>query len=1098
MPREDGTQDALSCLPSYYGFTAPAWTIESPIPTRKFVVDGCSGRIREGDTASWLVQIFRELTGDSLDVIRLDEVVGGYEQDITRDVILEGFEKLCGHASCIALTMAGPCGPWSVSKMRFLQTGDGPPPLFTAEHPDGVNTDDVRCKRAIEHAMRLAHAQTRLLRATLTSGGGGNGGQIITEHPMGRGANSEYPLDKCETHSTVYDTTPYVELRRDFALQDVYTDRGATGAETQKSTHLLVSSAVAPHARSLLGTLRSRDPSRPSMLGTNPDGTSRTKDSEVFTPEFAELYARSLILGCVAPISEEGGSNQGGYDHTNANANDVTDTPDDADDDPAYDTYEPFAPTTAGTTEPTSNPSTLFNPFTFNIADKVEVYWTGEKQWFGGEVLEKRERMHTIAGKRVKAPEIRVHYHSDGETLWHALHNNSIRHVRDPTDPSIHHLRGDGTGGDDSFETAATCGVGRDDIFVVRDLHIDLEDGDILNKWTVFVLQEGSLTPVASSNTIDARHWHTPCNEREYARSPQQALWRTAKEQKWAEYLQLNMFDWVPSSHIDRKKYRIFNTLWAYKIKYFSDLTFNKLNPRWCFKGGSMDRDMYKAFTETLRMTSFRIIMALKAGYYKFFCCFLLDCSNAFQATRTDDDPDQPLLYCWPAPGFERYDEKGERMACKLNCGMQGRVDATRLFNDRLQKILERAECMRSLWDPQLNIYHSGPLKNTDASLLDILTSISQATDSEPQQPPIGYAVLGWHVDDSTGVAADVKLTMIPQDNRVVKFIDGTIAVTYATTLTGWKGNKSLGFTLNLDDEKQAVELSAPDALEQLVEEMVGDGIRIKPKHIWTADMNSLEPGVLPDPSDPLYNATLETMSLTRKCLGVALWIANAYPQLNVVVPSYCRNMHCPKKATFAALQYSIMHVSAHPHPSRWCTHGVVGLEQPDTLWPISDDHPTPPYFHCYSDANLTDGSTTGGVGMLACGPCIVLRQRQHLAAPDTHTAEVVAGGVGLSQVVPVNGVLQELSIRLGTATPYYLDSNSTVFVAQHDKGVKKSVWLIRRVAVITDAVKHAEIKPIHISEKFMVADAFTKYLPFTVFVRHMRVMLCIEASAPW
>ena len=135
---------------------------------------------------------------------------------------------------------------------------------------------------------------------------------------------------------------------------------------------------------------------------------------------------------------------------------------------------------------------------------------------------------------------------------------------------------------------------------------------------------------------------------------------------------------------------------------------------------------------------------------------------------------------------------------------------------------------------------------------------------------------------------------------------------------------------------------------------------------------------------------------------------------------------------------------------------------------------------------------------MLACGPCIVLRQRQHLAAPDTHTAEVVAGGVGLSQVVPVNGVLQELSIRLGTATPYYLDSNSTVFVAQHDKGVKKSVWLIRRVAVITDAVKHAEIKPIHISEKFMVADAFTKYLPFTVFVRHMRVMLCIEASAPW
>ena len=73
-------------------------------------------------------------------------------------------------------------------------------------------------------------------------------------------------------------------------------------------------------------------------------------------------------------------------------------------------------------------------------------------------------------------------------------------------------------------------------------------------------------------------------------------MWQTAKELKWDEYLALKMFDWVPLSQIDKKKHKIFSTLWAYKIKLESDLKFKKLNPRWCFKGGSMDRSIYKSF----------------------------------------------------------------------------------------------------------------------------------------------------------------------------------------------------------------------------------------------------------------------------------------------------------------------------------------------------------------------------------------------------------------------------------------------------------------------------------------------------------------------
>ena len=76
------------------------------------------------------------------------------------------------------------------------------------------------------------------------------------------------------------------------------------------------------------------------------------------------------------------------------------------------------------------------------------------------------------------------------------------------------------------------------------------------------------------------------------------------------------MFTWVAVTQIDTSKHKIYNTLWAYKIKLNSDLTLNKLNPRWCIKGGTMDRDIYKSHAETLKITSYRILLALVFVYF--------------------------------------------------------------------------------------------------------------------------------------------------------------------------------------------------------------------------------------------------------------------------------------------------------------------------------------------------------------------------------------------------------------------------------------------------------------------------------------------------
>ena len=115
---------------------------------------------------------------------------------------------------------------------------------------------------------------------------------------------------------------------------------------------------------------------------------------------------------------------------------------------------------------------------------------------------------------------------------------------------------------------------------------------------------------------------------------------------------------------------------------------------------------------------------------------------------------------------------------------MQGRIDATRLFNTNLFAILVgKAGMMRLMWDKQVAVYHHGPHENSSESLSTILMAIKDAKDSDGQEPPVGYAVIGFHVDDGVGLACSVAWNQCLETNRVLLYIRGMIAVTYATTL---------------------------------------------------------------------------------------------------------------------------------------------------------------------------------------------------------------------------------------------------------------------------------------------------------------------------
>ena len=102
-----------------------------------------------------------------------------------------------------------------------------------------------------------------------------------------------------------------------------------------------------------------------------------------------------------------------------------------------------------------------------------------------------------------------------------------------------------------------------------------------------------------------------------------------------------------------------------------------------------------------------------------------------------------------------------------------------------------------------------------------------------------------------------------------------------------------------------------------------------------------------------------------------------------------------------------------------------------------------------------------------------------------------------LNLSIPISGVLQELGIQRGLPPPMYFDSATTVFVAKDDTAVKKSVWIIRRAKVLQEGVVYGEMVPVHILEKYMVADPFTKYLPFPVWSKHRAYLLNMRETLP-
>ena len=414
---------------------------------------------------------------------------------------------------------------------------------------------------------------------------------------------------------------------------------------------------------------------------------------------------------------------------------------------------------------------------------------------------------------------------------------------------------------------------------------------------------------------------------------------------------------------------------------------------------------------------------------------------------------------------------------------LQGRVDAARLFGQRLEQILFKLGARRSTWDAKAYFFHFGPLTDTAATLDEVLAACAKVEKGNDKHGrPNGWAVLAVHVDDCPGIASS---------DRMINYIKAGIETQYKVTHAPWK--KVLGFKFECTET--TVTMSAEHSIEMMYKTFLQGQLKYDAR-MPGRDVK-LSNGEAPAAGDPRLTAYLEMQSETRSLLGLLLWVSLAYPQICYQVNRACGFMSNPSHEVNAYAKHIAMHLYQYPTPVTWGGASNLELSQP-TVPPFTDG--AKEYgLHFAADASPDDAARgiTGGVGMLNGGTILNVSSRQHLATPDMHANEVLAAGTMMHKVVPLRGFLTEARIPQEHGTPLYIDSASTVFVAQSRGAVKKSAWIRRRSEVLTEAFDMGECDPKKIEEFNNFSDPQTKYLVYRVWARHLHYTHNLPGDPP-
>ena len=170
--------------------------------------------------------------------------------------------------------------------------------------------------------------------------------------------------------------------------------------------------------------------------------------------------------------------------------------------------------------------------------------------------------------------------------------------------------------------------------------------------------------------------------------SPLKQKWKDSMLEEYEALIGNNTWELVSRNDERLRRRKPAKSRWVYTIKYNRDGTISRFKSRFVVCGYSQRQgvDYDRAFSATLRASSFRTLLAIAAG--KKMRLMQFDVSNAFTQANMDDVD----VFVEPPKGFETYESIGGKRVSKLlylRRALYGTKQASRLWQLELRSFLE-------------------------------------------------------------------------------------------------------------------------------------------------------------------------------------------------------------------------------------------------------------------------------------------------------------------------------------------------------------------------------------------------------------------------
>jgi len=515
--------------------------------------------------------------------------------------------------------------------------------------------------------------------------------------------------------------------------------------------------------------------------------------------------------------------------------------------------------------------------------------------------------------------------------------------------------------------------------------------------------------------------------------------WQEAMDREIAELLANNTWELVRRDQCKGRKPA--KSKWVYKVKYLRDGTVERFKARFVVCGYSQVQgfDYDRAFSSTMRATSFRLLLAISAMHgLKLRQC---DVSNAFTQAHIDKD-----VFVEQARGFEKLDENGVPYVLKLIRALYGTKQASRLWQDTLRAFLLELEFKNSLVDPCLYAIHCKK----------------------------GIIVLGVYVDD---------LIVSTSNDHMFEWFWSKFEARFTSKCLG-----NLEWFLGVAVDQHAngdISIHQCKYIIDLVDKFL-------------PDIKSLN--ILRD--TPVVGERFKALSKAEndeerermrgkpymQIIGSLLYLSvMCRPDIAYHMSILCRFMSDPSEECFN----QALHILVYLYKTRdlKITYSK-DFKVPGAFWEERCNIYPNMGFHTLSDSSWgVNNPTFGYVSFMAGGP-ISWVSKNLKSADSSCEAEYTAASKNARDVVFIRSVCDDLGFPLKGALAMGVDNTAAIDVAYNLGVTGRNKHFEREIHYIREQVAHLRIKPLYVSTNLQTADIFTKCLEKDVFLFHRRTLL--------